>query len=195
MRMNGPILVSRRKNSWIRFSEQGWVNSAERYREVFRNDAVALSEGMSREERLTFHQTQSGPKMAELEAWMAVQIDEKKVEPNSSLGGAIKYMRKHWKELTLFLRMAGAPLDNNICERALKKAILHRKNAMFYKTENGAHVGDMHMSLIHTCELNDADPFDYLVQLQRHAEQIAQSPSDWMPWNYRETLARLCCKQ
>ena len=51
---------------------------------------------------------------------------------------------------------------NNVCEQALKKAILHRKNAYFYKTENGAHVGDLFMSLIHTCELNGVNPFDYL---------------------------------
>jgi hypothetical protein len=74
---------------------------------------------------------------------------------------------------------------------ALKKAILHRKNAMFYKTENGAHVGDMFMSFIYTAELNGVDPFDYLVALQRHAEEVALCPGDWMPWNYRDALARL----
>jgi Transposase IS66 family len=42
---------------------------------------------------------------------------------------------------------------NNICERALKRAVLHRKNALFYKTLNGAEAGDLFMSLIHTCEL------------------------------------------
>ena len=55
---------------------------------------------------------------------------------------------KHWIRLTLFLREAGAPLDNNVCERALKKAILHRKNSLFYKTQNGARIGDLFMSLI-----------------------------------------------
>jgi transposase len=44
------------------------------------------------------------------------------------------------------------------------------------------------MSLIHTCELNVANPFDYLIQLQKHAEEIAENPSAWMPWNYREVL-------
>jgi hypothetical protein len=76
-------------------------------------------------------------------------------------------------------------------ERALKKAILNRKNALFYKTLNGAGVGDLFMSLIHTCELNGANPFDYLTELQRHAEELQRSPAEWMPWNYRETLARL----
>ena len=97
-------------------------------------------------------------------------------------------MLRHWHKLTLFLRVPGAPLDNNICERALKKAILHRKNALFYKTENGAHVGDLFMSLIHTCEFCEANPFDYLTELQRHADELAADPERWMPWNYRSML-------
>ena len=82
-------------------------------------------------------------------------------------------------------------LSNNLCERALKKAIRHRRNSLFYKTENGARVGDMFMSLIHTAELNDANPFDYLLELMRHPREVATEPSNWMPWNYRGTLAAL----
>jgi len=92
--------------------------------------------------------------------------------------------------LTLFLTVAGAPLDNNITERALKKAILHRKNALFFNTLNGARVGDIFMSLIHTAELNDIPPFDYLVALQRHAKDVCVNPGDWMPLSYQATLAR-----
>jgi transposase len=157
-------------------------------RVVYGNDAIARDQKMSAQERLCFHQAQSGPAMAELEAWMAAQIEQRKVEPNSGLGEAIAYMRKHWNELTLFLRVPGAPLDNNVCERALKKAILHRKNAYFYKTENGARVGDLFMSLIHTCELNGANPFRYLTELQKHTRDLAAAPADWMPWNYLHTL-------
>jgi hypothetical protein len=97
--------------------------------------------------------------------------------------------RAFWTPLTLFLRVPGAPLDNSICERALKKAILHRKNALFYQTPTGAHVGDLFMSLIHTCELAGANPFDYLTALQQHRDALAATPAAWMPWNYRETLA------
>ena len=161
-------------------------------KDVYRNDAIARRDGMSKEERLLFHQTQSGPKMADLEAWMTAQFEENKVEPNSGLGEAIAYMRKHWNELTLFLRAPGAPLDNNICERILKKAILHRKNAYFFKTLNGARVGDLFMSLIHTCELNGANPFEYLTALQRHADAVSAAPADWMPWNYPAALGPAC---
>ena len=97
-------------------------------------------------------------------------------------------MLKHWPELTLFLRCPDAPLDNNICERALKKAILHRKNSLFYKTSTGARVGDLFMSLIHSAELCQADPFDYLVALQRHHRDVSQHPAQWMPWNYKANL-------
>jgi transposase len=164
------------------------IHVLEILKDVYANDAIARDRGMSAEERLRFHQARSGPRMADLEAWMKAQIEERKVEPNSGLGEAIAYMRKHWSELTLFLRVPGAPLDNNICERALKKAILHRKNAYFYKTENGARVGDLFMSLIHTCQLNGANPFHYLTELQKHARELAAAPADWMPWNYLRTL-------
>ncbi|MBI4801079.1 MAG: IS66 family transposase [Elusimicrobia bacterium] len=157
---------------------------------VYKNDALAKKRKMTDPERLRFHQGKSGSLMEKLHAWMEVQIAQKKVEPNSGMGGAIGYMLKHWEKLTIFLRKAGAPLDNNICERALKKAILHRKNSLFYKTDNGARVGDVYMSLIHTCDLNGVDPFDYLTQLQRHAKKVRAQPGQWMPWNYRQTIAR-----
>ena len=128
--------------------------------------------------------------MKALEQWMQRRFDERLTEPNSALGAAIIYMQKRWSELTLFLRVEGAPLDNNTAERALKKAILHRKNALFYRTLAGAHVGDVFMSLIHTAEINDIAPFEYLVALQRHAAEIAANPSAWMPWNYQTTVAK-----
>lgn len=159
-------------------------------KDVYINDAEAKSQGMSDQQRLGFHRKQSGPKMDELKAWLTEQIDQHKVEPNSSLGEAIGYMLKHWDKLTLFLKQPGAPLDNNICERALKKAILHRKNSYFYKTQNGARVGDLFMSLIHTCELNGVNSFDYLTELQKHADELSAHPADWMPWTYQDRLRR-----
>jgi hypothetical protein len=159
--------------------------------EVYHTDAQARAAGCTADERLARHQAESAPRMQKLEAWMKAQIDEHRVEPNSGLGEAIQYMTKHWEKLTLFLRVAGAPLDNNACERALKKAILHRKNALFYKTRNGARVGDLFMSLIYTAELCGVNPFDYLVALQRHAAAVADAPARWMPWNYAEALTEI----
>jgi transposase len=159
--------------------------------EVYGYDEAAREQGMSPEERLAFHQEHSQPAMDKLHAWCTAQFADRKVEPNSGLGEAISYLLKHWEKLTLFLRVVSAPIDNNIVERALKKAVLHRKNSLFYKTRKGAQMGDLFMSLIHTCELNGVNAFDYLTELQRHAAELKQRPSEWVPWNYRDTLARL----
>jgi transposase len=159
--------------------------------EVYKYDAEARAAKLPPQDRLLFHQQHSGPLMKTLRDWMEAQFALHLVEPNSGLGKAITYFLRHWKGLTAFLRDAGAPLDNNICERALKRAVLHRKNALFYRTLHGSEVGDLFMSLIHTCELNEANPFDYLTEVQRHARKLEANPSEWMPWNYRETLVRL----
>jgi transposase len=79
-------------------------------------------------------------------------------------------------------------LDNSPVEAALKKAVLHRKNAYFYKTANGAWVGDLFMSLIQTCELNQVNPFAYLSALHEHADALPAHPDAWMPWTYQDTL-------
>jgi transposase len=161
---------------------------------VYKYDAEARERRLSPAERLQFHQQHSEPLMKTLREWMAAQFAQHLVEPNSGLGKAITYFLRHWKGLTAFFRDAGAPLDNNICERALKRAVLHRKNALFYRTLHGSEVGDLFMSLIHTCELTDANPFDYLTELQRHAHELVGDPSEWMPWNYRETLAQIATR-
>lgn len=161
----------------------------EALRIVYQNDAKAKDLGLSEQDRLTLHQTESRPVMDELETWQRAQLSERRVEPNSGLGEAITYFLKHWTEMTLFLRQAGAPLDNNVAERALKRAILHRKNSLFYRTENGAKVGDVFMSLVHTAEMCSENPFEYLTALQQNADAVAANPAAWVPWKFRETLA------
>jgi hypothetical protein len=157
--------------------------------EVYKHDATCRTDKLSAEQRLSFHQQHSKPVMDELARWMNEQFDKRLVEPNSGLGKALRYLIRHWDELTLFLRKAGAPLDNNLCEQILKRAILHRKASMFYKTLTGAEVGDAYMSLIHTCRLCDVNPFEYLNALQHHAQGVITDAARWLPWNYREQLA------
>jgi transposase len=160
-------------------------------RTVYRVDGHARALSLDAKARLALHQEESAPVMDALHAWMKAQLAERQVEPNSSLGKALAYMLRHWEGLTLFLREADAPLDNNTCERALKKAVLNRKNAYFYRTQYGAEVGDLYMSLIHTAERCATSPFEYLRTLLANAAAVAAVPADWMPWNYAATAATL----
>jgi len=181
----------------------GWQHAGENLAAVLRRRGadleppIQMCDALSRNLRAEFqsilahHQIHSQSVLEQLQAWMREQIDGKLVEPNSGLGQAIGYMLRHWQPLTLFLRQPGAPLDNNLCERALKMAILHRKNSLSYKTLNGARTGDLFMGLIHTCRLNGANPFDYLLAIATHAEAVKLIPKTWLPWNYPKPPASI----
>lgn len=155
---------------------------------VYKHDKDTKEQNMSLEQRLKYHQEKSGPLIEELKVWLTEQLEQNLVEPNSGLGQAVSYMLNHWPKLTRFLSVPGAPLDNNVCEQALKRAILHRKNSLFYKNMHGAYIGDMFMSLIHTCNIMSINPFNYLVAIQRYSSEVFRNPSRWMPWNFVETI-------
>ncbi len=155
---------------------------------IYHHDAITKEQQMSEQERLVYHQTHSASVMQELHSFMTSQLADKKVEANSSLGKAMNYMLKRWEKFTGFLRITGAPLDNNIAERTLKVAIRSRKNSLFYKSEYSAFVGNLLTSLIHTCVLNNKNPVKYLVALQKNTKALRKTPKDWLPWNYENTI-------
>ena len=127
--------------------------------------------------------------MDSLEHWARSGLAEKRIEPNSSLGGAIAYMLKRWVKLTAFLREPGMPLSSAEVERLIKRCIRHRKNSLHYKTQRGAELGDMLMSLVQTCRYARQGAHAYLTAIARFAEAVTKSPQDWLPWNYQATLA------
>lgn len=149
---------------------------------VYATDAEARE--LTPEERLRHHQRQSGPVMKKLGEWLSEQLSGGGVEPNGTAYKALSYLRRHWEGLTLFLRESGAPLDSNVVERALKLAVLQRKNAMFYKTVHGASVGDLLMSIIESCRLNQVSAWEYLLALVQNARLVRQDPGAWLPWNF-----------
>ena len=161
----------------------------EALKQVFDHDEHARTEQLSPEPRLAYHQQYSRPIMEELKKWLDKQMDERFVEPNSSLGKAIAYMQTHWETLTRFLSVVGAPLDNNVAERALKLFIRQRKNSLFYKTEYSAYIASVLTSLIATCIHACVNALDYLVALQEHRAEVFANPEAWLPWSYQERLA------
>lgn len=162
---------------------------------VFKIDDRCRAEHLSDEERLRVHQAESASVMQGILDWANELLDQHKVEPNSDMGKALNYLINHWDGLTRFLHILGAPLDNNVCERALKMAIRHRNNSLFYKSLRGAEVGDLFMSLIETAIANGENPLEYLTGLLRHSTAAAERPGDWLPWTFRDTLARLAAPE
>ena len=156
---------------------------------VFDHDEEARDQQMSPPARLAYHQAVSQPLMEELKGWLDHQLEDRLVEDNGSLGKAILYMQGHWETLTRFLSVPGAPLDNNLVERALKLFIRQRKNSLFYKTEHSAYIASVLTSLIATCIYAGVNVLDYLVALQEHRAEVFVDPSAWLPWTYQASLA------
>jgi transposase len=149
----------------------------------------AQTRDMTAGERLSFHQEHSKPIMDELKQYLTEQVIVHKKEPNGAFGRAIKYMLKHWPYLTRFLEVAGCPLDNNYIERSLRRAVILRKNSLFYQTEHGAAIGDVLTSIIETCALNGINAFDYLMALMKNKKAARANPEQWLPWTYPTQLA------
>ncbi|MGZ4856949.1 MAG: IS66 family transposase [Methanobacteriaceae archaeon] len=155
------------------------VYEAEKYCKLNKLDANA---------RLLYHQENSAPVMDNLRIWLNNKLLYKDVEPNNALGNAIKYMLKNWNELTRFMSVAGAAIDNNTCEQIIKISILHRKNSLYYRSSHGARIGSVLMSIIQTAVANSVNPFDYLIAINTFSDKIRASPELWLPWNYQEQL-------
>lgn len=156
---------------------------------VYENDKNTVA--MTSQQRLEYHQRNSGPIMKKLKEWIEEKFDKKLVEPNSALGRAFNYLVGNWDGLTCFLKEGKAPLDNNVCERALKLVVLHRKNALYYRNDTGAAVSDCIMSIIQTCKLNQVSAYDYIVTVIENYSAVRKNPSRWLPWNYLEQLEEL----
>jgi transposase len=160
----------------------GWFSA------VFANERSAPS---GPTERLKWHQEKSKPIMEEMKKYLDGLIERREVEPNSSLGKAIAYLDNHWKELTLFLRVSGVPIHNNDNERLIKRAVLNRKNAYFFRNETGAKIGDILLSLMETCILNGKNPWDYLIAIQEYQQDVQRNTALWLPWNFEIRLKEL----
>jgi hypothetical protein len=159
----------------------------EALKQVFDHEEVARKEQMDGATRLAYHQEWSRPVMDGLKGWLNKQVDDRLVEPNSSLGKAIAYLQGHFETLTRFLQVPDAPLENNIVERALKLCIRQRKNSLFYKTEHSAYIASVLTSLIATCLHAGVNAVDYLVALQEHRPEVFADPGAWLPWTYQES--------
>ena len=152
---------------------------------VYRYEAQCIAAALGPGQRLAYHQAHSAPVMDALKGWMEQQFTDQQVEPNSRLGQAFNDMLKRWAALTGFLRLPGAPLDNNPAEQALKPSVRYRNNSLFYKNLHGAYVGDVLSSLIETCRLNGSNPIDYLSALLHNRSAVFADPAAWLPWTFQ----------
>src|SRR2546426_4660639 len=160
----------------------------EAIRLLYKHEAAIQQLGLDDAARLNYHQQHSQPALEQMKQWLIDQQEQRLIEPNSPLGKAVEYLKRHWDGLMRFCRHVGAPLDNNPVERILKLPILLRKNAYFFKTSHGADVGSLLMSIIKTATQSGVNPFSYLQALLEHRHELRRNVGQWLPWNYHSVL-------
>lgn len=162
--------------------------AGEVYKKVFDHDDVAAAEGMSPHERMLYHRQHSLPEMKRLKKMCQEKLESKLVEPNSPLWEPLTFILNQWERLTRFCEVPSVPLDTNVVEQMLIIPVRYLAGSFNYKTQNGADVGDRHMSLIATANANGVEPVAYLTECLEHHEDLATRPDYYLPWVYRARL-------
>jgi len=162
--------------------------AGEVYKQVFDNDDVAKAKGMSAHERMLHHRTYSLPEMKRLKKMCSDKLQSKLVEPNSPLWEPLTFIINQWDRLTKFCEVPGIPLDSNVVEQMLIIPVRYLAGSFNYRSQNGAEVGDLHMTLVATANANGVEPVAYLTECLANHEDLAQRPEHYLPWVYRARL-------
>ena len=162
--------------------------AGEVYKQVFDNDDEAKALELTPIERMHYHREHSKPLMEKLKAMCQDKLASKLVEPNSPLWEPLTFIINQWPRLTRFYEEPNVPLDTNLVEQMLVIPVRYLAGSFNYKTETGAEVGDLCMSLIATARANDVEPVAYLTDCLRNHEDLARRPEYYLPWVYRERI-------
>ena len=156
------------------------------YSKIFAVEKECKEKKLNWKDRLKCHQKKSVRVLNRLRRWCLKQLYLKRVDPQDSLGQAIQYLLNHWKRLTAFARIEGAPIENNEAERALKLKILERKNSLFYRSTLGAFVGDIISSIIATSKKSNVNALDWMTAIHKNQIEVKNNPEAWLPWAWNE---------
>lgn len=165
--------------------------AGELYAAVFDNDDKAKALGLDPHQRMLYHREHSKPQMLRLWQMCKDKVDGNLVEPNSPLWEPVSFVINQWTRLTKFYEVPGVPLDTNVVEQALIIPVRYLAGSFAYKTQNGADVGDHHMSFIATANACGVEPVAYLTECLRNHEDLAKRPEYYLPWVYRDRLEQL----
>lgn len=108
----------------------------------------------------SLRESESKPKLAEIKTL----LEDARAEffDQDDFCKAANYVLSAWTEFTAFADDVRLPLSNNEAERALRHAVLGRKNFNGSKTINGADAAATLYSVIESCKKVQLDPIDYM---------------------------------
>src|SRR6202789_3678722 len=146
---------------------------------------------MAAAERLKLRKEHSRPQLAVLREKLLNWKQE--LLPRHPMAEAISYPLSQWQPLSVFCSDGAVPIDNNACEREMKRIVLNRKNSLFVGNPRGGRTAAILASMTSTCRRHDIDPQLYLTQLLTNLSQVRKSElSNWLPdqWKRLQTARK-----
>jgi transposase len=123
--------------------------------------------------------------LSRLGDWLEGPI-AKSVLPASKLGGALQYIRNHWDALNVYVNDGRLPIDNNQCERLMKRVAIGRKNWLFVGSLRAGHRNASLMSLISSAHRQDLDVPMYLESVITHMLRGTAKAEELLPDKWKE---------
>ncbi len=141
----------------------------------------ANADGMSADERLELRRRESMPIAIDLlrltSGW------ESRYSTSSTIAKAMKYARNQRRALLMFLRDGRVPIDNNVCERAIRPIAIGRRNWTFAGSLEGAEAAAIAYTIVESAKASRVDPLGYVEAiLSRIGTWPADQISELMPW-------------
>ena len=90
---------------------------------------------------------------------------------------AVEYCLKRWTGLTRFLANSKIPLSNNDAERALRGAVMGRKNFHGSRTINGADTAAIFYTVVESCKKVELDPKSFIAMAVRESASGRTPPT------------------
>ncbi len=151
----------------------------------------ARSRDLPSGERQSLRTLHSRPLLARIA--VLAQSHQHAVLPASLLGKAIHYLLGQWPKLIRYVDNGAFPIDNNVCENAIRPFVIGRRNWLFADSVGGAAASANLYSLIETAKANGVEPFRYLRALFKELPK-ARSADDYaalLPWRDSPLVAKL----
>jgi transposase len=135
-------------------------------------------------ERLKVRNDRVKPLVSDLETFL--RTNRAKLSGKSTIAIAMDYMLKRWTAFTRFLEDGRICLSNNAAERAIRCIAVGRRNWTFAGSDEGGHRAAAMYTLIHSCKLNNVDPFAWLADvLKRLPDHPNHRVNELLPWNWQ----------
>jgi hypothetical protein len=144
-----------------------WRRFAKKLRRLLR-DAMRLSK----------HSERTAPDYASKRQRITVRLQELIDQPwkDKNARRLVKRLRRHQNELFTFLDHPDVPYDNNTAERAVRPAVIIRKNSYANRSEAGADMQAVLMSIFRTLKQRGHNPLQTIVHALRVYLQTGQLP-------------------